>query len=561
VYIEKAGEGDFDGVPLFWKGMMSVAIARINLSVREMLKIPNCSKLRVIAGESGMDNIVKTVSVMDAPDIHRWLKGGEFLITSGYPLRGNVDLLEKLIINIHRRGAAAFGIKLGRFVDEIPQSVAELADRLRLPILKIPMEFAFTDIINPVLMDIIDTQSRRLLFSERIHDEFTRLVIEGKQIEQILETLSGIIGMRVCYVDAYFGQVYISGENGPRPLDEYKWRDLMAQGRSHPVRIDSRTYGHIAILEKLEDSQHGQYEETAINHAATVIKLCIQKKISTMQVEERYRDEFVQDLVLDNIKSQGEIESRAALYGWEHGGRAFAVVADIDDFKSGYTDYSSENKQLEERANGILFEMRKRYKQHYGRNLMYKTFSDNIVFIISQKDDGEIAGYYEGIEGVASAIALDVARMHGYSITTGVGEIKDLKRLSESFKEAKRAVQLGRKVCGKSGVAFYRSLGAYILIEQACKSEYTQEFFGRYIEPLLKYDRKNGTEFMKTLSAIMECDWNLKVASQQMYIHYNTMKYRFERIAAICGVDLARSEERFNMSLAFKVMEISDGCI
>lgn len=542
------------------EGMMKVASARINLSVKDMLKIPNCSKLRVVAGESGMDNIVKTVSVMDAPDIHRWLKGGEFLITSGYPLRGNEDFFEKLIINIHRRGAAAFGIKLGRFVDEIPQSVSELADRLRLPIIKIPMEFAFTDIINPVLMDIIDTQSRRLLFSERIHDEFTRLVIEGKQVVQILGTLSEIIGRRVCYIDTYFGEVYKSGEGAPEPISN-EWMKVMDNGNAHQVRIDSRTFGHIVMLEKLSDSKYEQYEETAINHAATVIKLCIQKNISNMQVEERYRDEFVQDLVLDNIASEAEIESRAALYGWEHGRKAFAVVADIDDFKSGYTDYSSDNKQLEELASDILLEIRKKYKQHFGRSLMYKAFSDRIVFIMSKKDDAATVDSYDDIKGVASAIAKDVARMHGYSITTGVGEIKELKRLCESFREAKRAVQLGRKVCGENGVAFYRSLGAYILIEQACGSEYAQEFYDRYISPIREYDRSNGTELMKTLSVIMDCDWNLKAASQRMYIHYNTMKYRFERMAAICGADLARSEERFNMSLAFKVMEISDDCI
>lgn len=542
------------------RGVMDVASARINLSVRDMLRIPSCSRLSVIAGESGMDNIVKTVSVMDAPDIHRWLKGGEFLITSGYPLRGSEELLEKLIINIHKRGAAAFGIKLGRFVDELPPNVAKLADRLRLPIIKIPMEFAFTDIINPVLMDIIDTQSRRLLFSERIHDEFTRLVIEGKEISQILGTLSEIIGMKVFYVDVHFGKLYTGGVDESKPLDD-EHLEILREGRAHQVRIDSRTYGHIVICEKLSDSQYEQYEETAINHAATVIKLCIQKKISNMQVEERYRDEFVQDLILDNIISQSEIESRAALYGWEHGKTAFAAVADIDDFKAGYTDYNADNKQLEERAKDILFEISKRYKQHFGKRLMYKSFSDSIVFIISQGDGGEGEGIYAGVEGVATAIARDVGEMFGYTITTGIGEIKELKRLSESFKEAKRAVQLGRKVCCKNGVAFYRSLGAYVLIEQACKSEYASEFFDRYIEPLIEYDRQSGTELMKTLAAIMECDWNLKAASEQMYIHYNTMKYRFERIGAICGVDLARSEERFNMSLAFKVMEISEGCI
>jgi purine catabolism regulator len=35
----------------------------------------------VLAGKGGLDRRVSTVTVMDAPDIYNWMKGGEFLIT------------------------------------------------------------------------------------------------------------------------------------------------------------------------------------------------------------------------------------------------------------------------------------------------------------------------------------------------------------------------------------------------------------------------------------------------------------------------------------------------
>lgn len=42
----------------------------------DMLADPYFKGFRVIAGESGTDREVTTISVMDAPDIWQWMKGG-----------------------------------------------------------------------------------------------------------------------------------------------------------------------------------------------------------------------------------------------------------------------------------------------------------------------------------------------------------------------------------------------------------------------------------------------------------------------------------------------------
>jgi purine catabolism regulator len=113
----------------------------MGITVRQMLRIPELNRMKVIAGESGLDtNYVTTVTVLDAPDIQRWVHGGEFVITSGYILKDDPDSLARIIECLSRGGMAAIGIKFERFLKTLPASAKETADRLHFPVIDIPID-------------------------------------------------------------------------------------------------------------------------------------------------------------------------------------------------------------------------------------------------------------------------------------------------------------------------------------------------------------------------------------------------------------------------------------
>ena len=51
----------------------------------------------MLTGDVGLDRTISAVTVMDAPDVINWLKGNEFVITSGYSIKDNPLSLETLI--------------------------------------------------------------------------------------------------------------------------------------------------------------------------------------------------------------------------------------------------------------------------------------------------------------------------------------------------------------------------------------------------------------------------------------------------------------------------------
>ena len=140
----------------------------MKLTVNQILHTEGFEKFRVICGNRGLNREVSSVSVIDAPDIYNWLQGGEILLTSGYIFKDNTAYLLELVEKIAKNGAAALFIKLGRFIDDMPDEVRAKADELSFPLVYMPFSFAFVDVITPVLTKANSRQLEIIKKSEKI---------------------------------------------------------------------------------------------------------------------------------------------------------------------------------------------------------------------------------------------------------------------------------------------------------------------------------------------------------------------------------------------------------
>ncbi|WP_010281115.1 PucR family transcriptional regulator [Bacillus timonensis] len=514
----------------------------------------------VIAGKKGLDREVKTVNVIDAPGIHHYLKGGEFLITTGYLLKEDPSKIKDLIISIHSYGAAALGIKLKRFIDELPSEVIETAEKVNLPIISIPIHYSFSDIINPVLSEIINKQARSLLYSNNIHKSFTDLAIRGGGVDEIIDTLANLIGTDIIYHDIFFEKVYKS-TNAYEFLEKTKGISLYQitkEFKSYPIKIDSKTYGYIVLNSLCDHNNEDENEQIALEHASTVLKLEIQKKISNRQIEERHRDEFIQDLILNNIQSYDEINNRANLYNWNMDIETTVVIVDIDHFKEKYSKLTNlENqKRLDELQEKIFTLAKTKIKQSFS-NVFYTHFSDSITFLIQHSVD-DIYKLKQDIIKVSKQIRDQVSSTLNSSVMIGIGNYKkNPSDIHMSYREARNAIRLGRIIHKNNETVFHDQLGIFNLLETVDKEE-ARSFRDTYLGKLLTYDKVDDSTLFDSLLVLVENDWNLKLAAEQMFVHYNTMKYRFQKICDVLQMDLKKFENKINVTIAIRLYQMID---
>ncbi|HEY4420244.1 MAG TPA: PucR family transcriptional regulator ligand-binding domain-containing protein, partial [Pseudonocardia sp.] len=276
--------------------LASTGTLTYGLSVGEVLGVPALSGARVIAGENGLGRVIQRLNVMEVPDILGWVKPHELLLTTGYPLRNTPQSLGHLVADLDERGLAAIAVKLGRYLDGLPNEMIEQADRLGFPLILLPNDVGFDDILNQVLTDILNRQAAILARTEEVHRALVQIVLCGGGLQEITDEVAALLGAAVAVIDSDGRELAASGDQ--RYLAELRTGDPgTAEFGEHddrtvvPVVAGGYTYGRMAAVGESAP------EAGMLERAATVAALVITKQQAVSAVESKYRADFLRDVL------------------------------------------------------------------------------------------------------------------------------------------------------------------------------------------------------------------------------------------------------------------------
>ena len=529
------------------------------MTISEFLNLPNFSDLNLLAGENGLDRELTNVTVVDTPDGTNWLNGGEFVITTAYMLHEEKDLLEFLQV-LHEKQAAGVGIKENRYITTIPEAALKMADELNLPLISVPEAYPFVDIINPVLTQIISQQSLLLTQANKIHKEFLGLAINNNSVPEILKTLSSITRMPCAFIDTHFRNIFFSDDSSSlmRKLQDADIENItsefLEQYDYYTVANKNEQFGFLLFEKGCLQTQENGNMQTALEYASIVLILHIQVQIANQQMAEKYKASFLEDLLTNNVKTDVEIHNRARLYGWDFTNGGLAAVVDINNIKKYFTDRldSNTNRMLEEATEIIFRHSIQEMHQTFPQSKYFRQ-SDLIVFIISMPEDSREM-LPEQLEQTFRRLQSRLKMVSPFTITLGIGQYyENIRDISKSYSEARVAINLGYSLQWFDRILFYNRLGLYRLLAPVMNSPESEELCIQYIQPLEDYDRKYHGELLPTLQEILQNGWNLKESAAGLYIHYNSIKYRYSKICKVLNLDLADHNNRSLVEIAMKL--------
>lgn len=549
----------------------------MNITVREALQIPVLKNANLVAGEAGLDRIITSVNFMEVPEIIKYVKKGEFLVTTTYPIKDNITAQQTLIPNLEKSGVAALAIKPVFYNNKVPDIMIELANKLNFPIIELPKDASFNEILNPVLGEILNRQANILRRNEEIHKAFTNIVLGGGSISEIAQMLSNLQGNPVS-IHAFSMRRTAFGIPDNAKTDIYNYvRDIVSDfnqivqlidGRIgsiklehsgqvldafvHPITVAQDNYGYIVIW--LINQQ--KYEINALEQASTVAALEIEKIRAVNEVERRFRSQFIQDIISNNISSRAVALSRGQIYGWDLSSSFLPVLLEIDNYEALYcTDQNKLNPTsiLKQLWNAVT-----QTTSTFTSDGIVVDIGSCIIILIKTQKRG-LSGRENGIaESIIKGIQQKISSVKNISITTGIGRvIDDVMNLKEGFEQAKQALEIGRVINGPGSLTSYNDLGAYRVLVIGRNNPEMLRFSREMVGGLIEYDKKNKGELMRTLEVILECNGNIKDAAIKLYTHYNTIRYRAKSIEKITGTSLNKDEDRLNLQLALRIQKLN----
>ena len=112
---------------------------RMALYVRDLLMGEEINGARLISGEEGLDQEIKGVTIIEAPDIVKWINGGEVLLTGLYAFRScSMEEFKNYIDELVKKKISALVLKRGKPVEGVEDKIEYLIEFSRKHKIPVP---------------------------------------------------------------------------------------------------------------------------------------------------------------------------------------------------------------------------------------------------------------------------------------------------------------------------------------------------------------------------------------------------------------------------------------
>ncbi|MDP9866719.1 purine catabolism regulator [Streptosporangium brasiliense] len=501
------------------------------VAVGEVLGVSTLAGARLIAGERGLGRIVQRLNVMEVPDVLAWVKPHELLLTTGYPLRNTPQSLDRLVADLDERGLAALAIKLGRYLDRLPEEMVEQADRLGFPLIQLPDDVGFDDILNQVLTDILNRQAAVLARAEEAHRALVQVVLAGGGLREVTAEVAGLLDVAVAVLDGT-GQVLAAAG----PAEHLAALRGAPEGghTSVPVVAGGHHHGRIVAcgpVGSVRDSDVGILER-----AATVAALVVTRQEAVNAVESKYRADFLRDVLTGRAGGSERVASRAKAFGWDLERPVTVLVAELDP--------EGDERVAQDR---LVTCWTAAMRRHDPRGAV-AGFSHEVVAVVDAAvDTGRLA------KDAAAAFAECLPA----TFSTGASRVAaGAETLPEAYGQALKAARVGRQLHGPGAVAHFDQLGVYRLLSLVNDTAELHAFVRETLGPLASDDDAENADLRRTLQVLLDTNLNVAETARRLHFHYNTLRYRIGKLERMLGNFTEDAHLRLNLTLALHVLRM-----
>ncbi len=534
------------------------------ITVEDVLQLDAMQGVNVIAGAEGLGRQLNSVTVLDAPDAVSWLKGHELVLTSTFPLMRRRQQLDRMVEDMAARGVAGLGVKLNRFMTELPPAMLRRADDQKLPILSLPMEIAWIDVINPIFAQVMTRNGALVSRSEPIRNSFNELLLAGADLQDFLDALGKLIQKPVLVhspanrlrmgstgyeqhdmAAAVTGIVQVPTSRTRLLLDTHDVYEMsLPVGRLAYCLLDPNVdpSGILAVLDQARNLTESDL--WCLKHARDAISIKLLQSRAETSIAREKQNEFVQGL-LDSSLSEAALK-KLLRRGRERGYRLYEryVVAMVKFPRM------ADNKLLG--VTDILHPLLA------AEDILVGWFG-NGGFLLLVPERAEAGFSTDGgasyMESLLRELSLQAGLAHWHA---GMSQILSVERLAPGAEQAEYALQRSMKAEKPCELKLHDETSLQRIFSHPAIQQGVQSYVQEWLEPLIQYDQRHQSRLIETLKVFIENNGNYREAARLLHVHHNTVRYRIGQIERLTRRDIQQPKLRFQYQLALHLFSSMD---
>ena len=349
-------------------GQMMAVRKKMGLTVRELLLAEEMKDIKVLAGDRGLDKEIKGVTIIEAPDIVKFIDGGEVLLTGLYAFRScTVDEFRTYINELSRKSVSALVLKRGRKVENADTKIELLftfAQEHNIPVLEVPFEVSFRDVMSLIMERLFNEEVTRLKYFKTTHDNFAALAIApdstGKGVDEILDVLSKLIRNPVAVynqnltclaaTDQAPREFAVSRDAVPFDPGTYSNYTYMRQKGEIPqcliqVKMSFREKIYLVVTEL--NQPFGTMDCIAAESAITALRFEFSRQYAVTELEKKFQNDIIHNILNGKIHSMGELQKNTSLLGVDINGSYRVIVFGMTNESMARGDFKAKVKDID----------------------------------------------------------------------------------------------------------------------------------------------------------------------------------------------------------------------
>lgn len=534
----------------------------MGFTVEDLLQVREAKSLSVICGEKGIKNEIKGVTIIEAPDIVKFINGGELLLTGLFAFKScSVKEYRNYLQELRKKRISGLALKRGRTVEEADIKIAllkEFAEDNNIPIIEVPFEMSFQVIMGLVMERLFDEEVTQLKYYKTTHDNFSALMLSHASKENKIRDILGLLDKMICNPVALYDQYmccYVATgseqerlqilENAekydPGILTNYTYLKQEDEHIRYIIEINLNVGIKMYLVVTEIISKFSLMDCIAVENAIIALQYEFARTFAVSELEKKFQNDILHNILSGNIESIDELKKSSNLLDVNIDGYYRVLVF-------GVTNEGSSRKDINEKIHHTDL-LEETVIQRIPNSKVYRDL-DKIVVVMEVNSDSSQIEYREELKDILKRIQAFMAAQNKYlKVKAGVGRIvKGIIHLPETYKEANDAflfVDIAGDIVGEGAtqMMLFSDLGIFKLLCQLDDPAMLMEYVPETLGKLYDYKKPQRDDLIMTLRTYLDKNQNLSKTAQDLYVHYKTAAYRIEKITKITGIDFDNANE------------------
>ncbi len=528
-------------------------------TLNNVLSIPLLSSAKLLSGKNIISTqLVESVSVMEIP-VEDFVRKNELVLTTAIGCGNNPELFLSYVKDVYVSGAAAMAIAIGRHVNFIPQEIIDFCNENNFPLIELPWEIRFSDIIKIIFEQINQWEQSSIIKADTIQRELLKLYLDNHPLEDVLSYLCKDFQMDV---ELKYGSELDLNEEGEIEGEKYISLDTEVPSI---IRFKNGLFLQVVpihmvdqddcfVLLKSKKLNASPIPWLVLNQIVTILTLWLQKELALLNNRKKESNEFIKRLLNGSWSNKEEFIKQGKNFGYTIDLPYVCIVGVPEKLEEFYKIHRKDIlKDFDKDFKRTFSELIESAAKKLNKQVIY-TFQRELTVIFLECNISEAS---ENVNCLLDILDSYIEENKIPSMSWGIGE-NHAGKLSFhlSYKNARTALEIGRTHKGAGSRSTFASTGIYQLLISLSNNTFSTELMHSTIGAIATYDKNNGLDLLHTLSSYIYHQGNVSQTARALSLHRQSLLYRLRKIECLTNRSLNEPDDIFLLEFCLKLWTV-----